>query len=229
MGDGIENALIDVFPGIYIIICHYHFLRTVGYRLFDKIYFRFQRSIDRTGIKKKLRNQLKGFKKRKVTEERDQALEFINYILTYKKDGNGIAYPFSLPAVDFYRRCEEVKPKVRKAILERAKENLSSPCLSRFENVLNILKPPPAVRGRIHSEYLRLKERWKWFERIRKALRYRNGPIPLNTKAFLSNKDLERGRKILDNLISKISKFVNQSKNNHDRTLKRTLRNISEL
>ena len=33
-GDGITNALEEVFPGIYIIACHFHFLQAVGTRLF---------------------------------------------------------------------------------------------------------------------------------------------------------------------------------------------------
>jgi hypothetical protein len=51
----------------------------------------------------------------------------------------------------------------------------------------------------------------------------------LNTKGLLSNKELERGRKMLDKLQASINKVLTQSKSNHDRSLKRTLRGISEL
>jgi len=229
MGDGIENALNEVFPEVFIITCHYHFLRAVGHRLFNSIYFKFQRRVDRTGIKKNLRKLQKQFKKRKVTEERDDALTLIKYIFAYKEDGNGLGYPFSLLTTDFYRRCEEVRPKVHRKILARARDNVSSPCLSQVENALNLLKPPPAVRGRIHSEYLKLDRRWRWFEKIRKALRYRNGLIPLNTKGFLSNKELESGRKMIDKLQKDIDEFVKQGDCGKDRYLKRILRGISGL
>lgn len=229
MGKGVEAAIIEIFPGIYVITCHYHFLRDAGLRLFDKIYMRFQSRVDRTGIKKELRTRRKQFIKRKSSKERDTAVELLDYLLAYKKDGNGIAYPFSLPAVDFYRRCREVRPKVHKMILERAKDNISSPCLSRLGDALNLLEPPPTVNGKIHTEYLKLVERWKWFERIRKALRYRNAPIPLNTNGCLSNKELEKGRKMIDKLQDKIDEFVNQDKACNDRSLKRTLDGISEL
>lgn len=228
MGMGIETAIVEIFPGIYVITCHYHFLRAVGLRLFDNTYSGFQSRVDRTGIKKRLRILRKQFIKRKLSEDKDKAVEFLDYLLAYTKDGNGIAYPFSLPAVDFYRRCEEIRPKIRKVILERAKDNISSPCLSRLGDSLNLLKPPPAVNGRIHAEYLKLVERWKWFERIRKALRYRNAPVPLNTKGCLSNKELEKGRKMIDKLQSRIGKFADQDKT-CNRSLKRTLRGISEL
>ena len=229
MGKGIELALIEVFPDVYILTCHYHFLRAVGLRLFDKIYPQFQRRVDKTGIKKTLRKLRKRFRNRKETEERDKALELLEYVMAYRKDGNGIAYPFSLPAVDFYKRCEKVRLEVRKIILDRAKKNTNSPCLSRLENALNLLQPPPAVRGRIHSEYLKLKARWKWFERIRKVLRYRNGPVPLNTRGTLSDKELEKGHKKLDELQTQITIFINQGDSENDRTLKRVLRGISEM
>ena len=229
MGMGIEAAIIEIFPGIYVITCHYHFLRVVGLRLFDKIYPHFQSRVDRAGIKKKFRVLRKQFVKRKLSRDRDKAVEFLDYLLGYKKDGNGIAYPFSLPAVDFYRRCEEVRSKVRRVILKQAKDNVSSPCLSRLGDALNLIKPPPAVNGRIHAEYLKLVERWKWFERIRKALRYRNAPVPLNTTGYLSNKELEKGRKMIDKLQNRIDVFVNQDKTCNDRPFKRTLRGISEL
>lgn len=229
MGKGIEKALIEVFPDVYTLTCHYHFLRAVGLRLFDKIYPQFQRRIDKTGIKKTLRKLRKYFRNRKGTEERDKALELLEYVMAYRKDGDGIAYPFSLPAVDFYKRCEKVRPEVRKIILDRAKKNTNSPCLSRLENALNLLQPPPAVRGRIRSEYLKLQARWQWFDRIRKALRYRNGPIPLNTKGFLSDTELEKGRKMIDILQTQVDDFIERGNSCGDRTLKRVLRGISGM
>jgi hypothetical protein len=122
-----------------------------------------------------------------------------------------------------------MRPAVHKAILARAKLNKNSPCLSQLENALNLLQPPPAVRGRIHSEYLKLKTRWKWFNRIRKTLRYRNGPVPLNTKGFLSNTELEKGRDTMDELQTNITNFIKTGNSGGDRTLKRVLHGISEM
>ena len=229
MGKGIELALIEVFPGVYVITCHYHFLKAVGLRLFDKIYPRFQRRVDRTGVKKKLRKLRRHFLNHKRTEERDKALELLEYVLAYKKDGNGIAYPFSLSAIDFYCRCEKVRPKIHTAILTGARLNKNSPCLSQLEDALNLLKPPPAIRGRIHSEYLKLETRWQWFERVRKALRYRNGPVPLNTKGFLSDTELETGRNMIDELHTKITEFIKHGNSAGDRTFKRVLCGISKM
>ncbi len=229
MGSGVEAAIAEVFPGIYVISCYYHFLRAIGHRLFDKIYPGFKGRMNRTGVKKKLRTLRKQIKTRKMTNDREKTLELLDYLLKYTKDGNGISYPFSLSTVDLYRRYENIRPSVRTAILDNVKNNVSSPCLSRLENALNLLKPPPAVQGRIHTEYLKLEKRWKWFKRIRKALRYRNGPVPLNTEGFLSDKKLEKGRKMIDKLLAKIDRFIKKGGFEKDRLFKKALRGISEL
>ena len=230
MGCGIESAVLEVFPGVYVISCHYHVLRDIGLRLFDKVYPRFQRRVDQTGVKKRLRALKQQFLKRMLSsEERDMAVEFLTYLLEYKKDGNGVAYPFSLSAVDFYRRCEEIQPRVCRMILERAKDNSCSPCFSRLRDALDLLRPPPAVNGRIHTEYLKIMERWKWFERVRCALRYRNGPVPLDTEGCLSDKELENGRRMIDIFQKRIALFVAQGNVGGDRSLKQVLKGISKL
>jgi len=228
-GGGIESALLNTFPEIYIITCHYHFLGNVGERLLAKKYRSFQRRVHKTGIKKKLRTLKKHLRLRKTSNEGDKALNLVEYILAFKKDGEGLGFPFSVETMDFYRRCEEIRPKVQEAILSRASALKSSPCLIRLKNALDLIQPPPAVRGRIHAEYLQLIERWNWFWRIRKTLRYRNGPVPLNNRGYLSNKELEKGKKELENLLKDIEDFVNLRTNNKDRKLKQVLRGILEL
>ena len=61
------------------------------------------------------------------------------------------------------------------------------------------------------------------FIRIRNALRYRNGPIPLNSKHNLSEMDLERGRIKLDWLISIID---GGSHSSGEKELRRTLLSV---
>jgi hypothetical protein len=228
-GGGIESALLNTFPEIYIITCHFHFLGNVGERLLTTKYYRFQRRVYRTGIMKKLRTLKKRLSHRKISDERDEALKMVEYVLAFKEDGKGLAFPFSVETMDFYRRCEEIRPKMQEAILARATTLKSSPCLIRLKNALDLIQPPPAVRGRIHAEYLQLIARWNWFERIRKTLRYRNGPVPLNNRGYLSDKELEDGKKELDNLQKEIEDFVNLRTNSTDRTLKQILRGILEL
>jgi len=228
-GDGIRNALLNIFPEIYIITCHYHFLGNVGERLLAKKYYSFQRRVYKTGILKKLRALKKNILRKKASDERDEALKLVEYVLDYKADAHGLGFPFSVVTMDFYRRCEEIRPIVQKSILERASAFRGSPCLIRLKNALDLLQPPPAVRGRIHAEYLQLFDRWNWFERIRKALRYRNGPIPLNNRGYLSDRELEKGRSELDTLQEEIKDFLKLKGNTKDRNIKRILRGVSEL
>jgi hypothetical protein len=229
MGKGIEKAIKETFPDTHVITSHFHFLRVIGNRIFNKNYYRFNNRVNNTGIKKKLRQLRKQFAHRQANEDRDEALKLLDYILEYKKDGNGVGFPFTLEAVNLYRRCEAVRPKVRRSLLKRSDDLVSSPCLSRLENALNLLKPPPAVKGRIHSEYLKLEGRLLWFEKIRKALRYKNGPVPLNTHGSLSDKELQKGSKMMNKLQTEMDEFVRLGKPGNDRSLKRILRGILGL
>jgi len=228
-GDGIGNALVNAFPDIYTITCHYHFLGNIGERLLAEKYRSFQRRVYKTGILKKLRKLKKRLSHREMSDERNEALKMVEYVLAFKEDGNGMGFPFSVVTMDFYRRCEEIRPRVEKAIFSRANVLKSSPCFIRLKNALDLLQPPPAVRGRIHVEYLQLIERWNWFGRIRKTLRYRNGPVPLNNRGYLSSKELEEGKKELENLLQKIEDYVDLKTNSKDRKLKKILRDILEL
>jgi len=231
MSKGLKAAVSKVFPNTYVIVCHYHFLRDVGQRLFDGLYHGFRNRIDRRGVKKRLRAIRRIVRARKEPDEdASMALAVVERILAYRRDAKGLAYPFSLPAVDFYRRCDQAGVNVRTAILDRAKKNLCSPMLSHVEDALNLLKPPPAVIGRLQSDYEALVQRWQWFNRIRRVLRYRNGPIPLSTRITLSERNLERGRKMLDWLIEKIRGLENSGGyDHHARTLRKILRGVAKL
>ncbi|HKZ27888.1 MAG TPA: transposase [Rubrobacteraceae bacterium] len=225
---GLWAAVRAVFPGTYIILCHFHFLRDVGVKLFEPLYPRFRNKLDRLGVKKRLRKLRRVLRRSKEPDEEARlALELVEHILSYAREGKGLAYPLSLPAVSFYRRCEEASARVRKEILARAKANKQSVFLSSLEDILRLLKPPPIVLGRLNAEFHALEERWRWFERVRRALRYRNGPIPLSTQVKLSEKDLEKGRRKLDWVRRKIEEFdENGGVGYHDREFRKALRKV---
>lgn len=206
---GLLSSLREVFPGTYVVLCHFHFLREVGIKLFEPLYPRFKCRVDRRGVK----GRLKSLRRTLLSVPRENgeatlALEMVDYILAYKEEGEGLAYPFSLPAVSFYRRCKEIRGEARMAILDRAGRNACSPYLSRLEDVLRLLEPPPNVLGRLYADFLSLEERWRWFQRVRRALRYRNGPVPLSTQVRLSERELEKGRRRLDWVSRKIGEPV---------------------
>jgi len=231
MSKGFKTALTKIFPNAYIITCHYHFLKNIAKTLFEPFYPRFRNRIDRLGIKKRLRDFRKVLVRRNGKDEEDNVtLRLIEHILSYDKDGEGLAYPFSLPAVYFYRRCLESADRARQMILARAKRNEFSPLLGILEDILKRLQPPPAVLGRLRTDFDDLQIRWKWFQRVRVALRYRNGPIPLSTEIKLSDKELEKGRSKLDRLINEIDESLDQGgSDHHARKLRRSLRKVSKM
>ena len=146
MSKGFKAAIEAIFPGVYVIVCHYHFLQAVGMRLFEPYYPRFRGRIDRRGVKKRLRSLQRTLQRRaQKNEEESLALSIVEDILAYPKDGKGLGYPFSLPNVDFYRRCLDASVIVRKAIMDQARNNIHSPILSHLEDSLRLLSPPPAV------------------------------------------------------------------------------------
>ena len=231
MSKGFKAAIETIFPGVYVIVCHYHFLQAVGMRLFEPYYPRFRGRIDRRGVKKRLRSLQRTLQRRaQKNEEESLALSIVEDILAYPKDGKGLGYPFSLPNVDFYRRCLDASVIVRKAIMDQARNNIHSPILSHLEDSLRLLSPPPAVLGRLHADYEDLERRWSWFQRIRKVLRYRNGPIPLSTRVHLSDRDLEKGRLKLDWLLCKIEEVERIGNvDGHTRSLRKDLRKLATL
>jgi hypothetical protein len=229
MSEGLKKAVDKVFPNVYIIICHYHFLRNVAKKMFDPLYPRFRDRLNHLGVKKKLR-ELRSSILRKETRNKEeiQALEIIEYILSYEKEGEGLAYPFSLPAVYFFRRCLESVSTTRKAILDRARTFNYSPHLSSLQKILRRIQPPPPVLGRLKTDFKDLELRWSWFQKVRKVLKYRNGPIPLSTQIQLSDSDLEKGRLRLDRVIEKIRLFNEQpTKDFHRKELRKSLRKVS--
>ena len=92
--------------------------------------------------------------------------------------------------------------------------------------LLNRLHPPPKSLDSIQSDAEALLERMEWFDRTRRVLRYRNGPIPLSTKHTLSDKELEKGRRRLDWLHSMIGKELDIGGGAKRREFHRVLRSI---
>ena len=100
------------------------------------------------------------------------------------------------PAPDFYIRCEKVRCGMMEKADMQGQRRGNAP--RRLLVLLNRLHPPPKSLGSIQSDAEALLESMEWFDRTRRVLRYRNGPIPLSTKHTLSDTELEKGRRRLD-------------------------------
>lgn len=225
MGSGETSALKQVFPGMYVVTCHFHFLRAAGWKLFEPVYPLFRSRIERTGLKKRMHHLMRVVARDDYKgADASSVLGQCEWIFNYRKDGKGMPYPFSLPALDFYNRCESVRSELLKSADMEGPKRGNAP--RRLLVLLNRLHPPPAKLASIQSDAQALMERWAWFERIRRVLRYRNGPVPLSTRHTLSGKALEKGRSRLDWLRSTIAEELKSGRGDGYGDFHRVLRSI---
>lgn len=231
MGLGVTAALNEVFLGTCTVVCHFHFLRAVGERLLRKHYKDFHKRMDRTGVKGRLHKLLANLGKGEAKGPREHRVEqLVRHVLAYRRDGEGLGVPFSLPAVSFYERCLEAEGTLREWIMEAAGENVHDVHACRFEDILRRLHPPPAERGKIQAGYDRLKVRQSWFLAVREALRYRNGPVPLSTLASLDDEELERARAGLAVLLERMDRAIEgPAEEGSDKGLRRALAGVRRL
>ncbi|MBX8638120.1 MAG: hypothetical protein KIY11_07175, partial [Thermoplasmata archaeon] len=120
-------------------------------------------------------------------------------------------------------RCEKVRCEMMEKADMEGQRRGNAP--RRLLVLLNRLHPPPKSLDSIYADAEALLERVEWFDRIRRMLRYRNGPIPLSTRHTLSDTALEKGRSRLDWLHSVIEKEL-ESRDAKRRELHRVLRSI---
>lgn len=208
-GGAIVNALSVIFPGVYQLYCHFHFLRAVGHALFDHYQKRFKKAIDRLGVKGKLsklyrlvQKLLRKERKPFVREILEDLCELLEFVLNCS--GEGLGYPFEIPILRFYERCLVIEKPVHDLVRHCAKHYVLLKVLCDVKSTLRLLHPPPAVRGRLYQDAERILEREKWFMKARKALRWRNGPVPLSTQIQWSDNQLKKARNGIDDFLAEI-------------------------
>ncbi len=201
---GLRDAFRAAFPGVYLLLCHYHVLRGIGERLAGVRYHRFKVELDRSGVKGRLNRFVRRLRKEKgKSREARSSLAWAGEILSSGKAAKGCAYPFFWEGLEFYRRCDEVRGRLREVLSRPGRRGKGAP-YRRLEEILGRLSPPPRSRGLLTQDFPVLMERWRWFERVRRTLGYRNGPVPLSPSGTLSERGLERGHRRLDWLLWKI-------------------------
>jgi len=208
-GTGIVNALDEVFPDTYQVYCHFHFLRALGHALFDHYHKRFKKTIDKLGVKGKLsklyrlvQKRLRKKQKQFVREVLEDLRELLEFVLT--SSGEGLGYPFEISVLRFYERCLAIEKPVQDLVRHCAKHYVLLKVLCDVQSTLRLLHPPPAVRGKLHQDAKRILEREKWFIKARKALRWRNGPVPLSTQIQWNEKQLKKAHKGIDDFLAEI-------------------------
>ena len=111
MSAPIGNAVKAVFKDVPHRLCHYHFLKAVGKSLLENQNHPQQISLKSMKKmlmckRKELVDKLKSCKNKTHMKNGELLLSLIDYINDYSKDLNGEGFPFDLPALAFYDRCE---------------------------------------------------------------------------------------------------------------------------
>ena len=227
MSGGLDAALRRVWLGIYRVLCHFHFLRAEGLKLFEPLYAIFRTQVDRRGIKGKLRVLRKNLRRRSdLSASGREVLRWVEEILGATKVAKGRTYPFHLASLELFTACERVERRVREA-WARGEGGRGATPLSRLRRLLEEFLLARRGLGSLAAQAEALRERWTWFERIRRALRYRNGPVPLSPNGTLSDAGLARGRRRLEWLLEKLEKeAVGPNHSPRERKLRATLRKV---
>lgn len=206
--DGLRDSFREVFPGVYLLLCQFHVLRSIGERLAGKRYRRFHGEVERSGVKRALRS-LRARLRRAGGKSREarRVLVWVEEILSWERAAHGRPYPFFWSALEFYRRCEKVRAELEVTLHRPGRRAKGAPYLQLMK-ALDCLRSPAKRGERLVRDFPALQERWRWFERTQKALGYRNGPVPLSPQGTLSEKGLEHGRHRMDWLDGKVQREV---------------------
>ncbi len=206
--EGLRDSFRAIFPGNYLLLCQFHVLRAIGETLTGKLYRRFKQEVDRSGAKGRLRRLARRLRaESSASREARQTLVWTEEILGWEKAAHGRTFPFFWEAHEFLRRCDKVRGALT-ARLRRPGRRAKGAPYRALERILARLRAPPESRHRLARDFPLLETKWAWFERIRRVLGFRNGPVPLSPTGKLSEKGLERGRRRLDWLQDKIDEEV---------------------
>lgn len=125
LGKAMLGAIQEVFPGIMVFVCHFHFLRDIGKDLLMSSYDQIRNSLKEYGMSTKLRYRLNYYLKSiddleinfdtamqqiKSGKELDKSslaticYTIIQWLLDGKKQGNGYGFPFDKPHFYFNQR-----------------------------------------------------------------------------------------------------------------------------
>lgn len=89
--DGLRGAFREVFPGVYLLLCHFHVLRSIGESLAGLRYARFKTEVDRSGVKGRLNRFVRRLRKeRGKSREARQSLKWTDKILICGKAARAI-------------------------------------------------------------------------------------------------------------------------------------------
>ncbi|EQD68894.1 MULE transposase, conserved domain protein, partial [mine drainage metagenome] len=172
LSKGIDEALREVWPDLLILSCHQHFLRAEGTKLFKRYFARFRHVVERSGAKKELRALRQRLRQEGGTcREVRQTLAWAEEILSSSRAGKGQGFPFFLAPAEFYRCAERVWKAVEEVLSRPGRRARGAPYRKLQKALKRLFEPRPGSQ-RMAEDCRRLEERWVWFERLRRVLRF---------------------------------------------------------
>jgi hypothetical protein len=119
--DGLRDPFREVFPGVYLLLCHFHVLRSIGERPAGKRYRRFHGEVERRGVKRALRSLRRRLREaRGGSDQARKVLSWVEEILSWEGAAKRRPFPFFWSALGFYRRCEKVRGELEPRSTGRA-------------------------------------------------------------------------------------------------------------
>ena len=183
MGDGGAIAVSSLRDaGVPDLVCHYHFLAAVGKKLLKKYYDRLCKQISRSGCRAEMRVLLRDLRKYSEVKSaqarfgRGKMRESLKALVLWVLEGDGHSdalFPFSLPHLDFARRCQQAMQKAESWVC-RPRSAPEKRAIVFLEQLTSRLGTEPGV-GKAVTE---LEERWVAFCELRDVLRLTNAELP---------------------------------------------------
>ena len=216
MGKGIMKAAETVFPGVEILVCHFHFLRDIGKDLLEVQYDIIRKRLRHFGFLVQLRNLAKSLivlcndandinsfyeavictqstAMHNQTETAMLLYTLIEWILDWKSESNGYGFPFDRPHLDLALRVKKVLEVLKK--IEKI-NNFQTGKISIVQKVfkrLNIILNEVADDKKLNDAVTETEQDIQIFELFRNAMRVasKNGKNGLNDEGNDSIKSIE--------------------------------------
>jgi len=204
MGSAIINSCNKEFPNIPQQICHYHFIRALGKRIFDDIYTKFKSAISKSKILRDL-TCLRKYIKLKLTtssiifKER-HALYWLHLLIDYIHSPikNIKDYPFQMAYKEFYERIIEANY----SFLSKDIHNCGS-CIKILQLSTLTKHVHELIKNKKIQEYFStIEQLWEWYIEIREIMGLMRKE--LNESKILTQEKIEKMKEDLTELLDKI-------------------------
>lgn len=189
MGEGIGAAVAPLAKGgVVDLICHYHFLGAVGKKLFTKDYTLLREKLRKLSIRTELRVLLRSLRrdKRKASEpnvsDKNVPPSDLPALVFWCLEGDGSKeelFPFSLPHLEFAKRCLLVPEKAKRWLTELPAEREKT-LRQRVENICLELANDTEIAHIVTS----LTKRWESFSELRTLLRLSAADLPRGDERY---------------------------------------------